>query len=107
MVANGRIEELIRENKAEYIPDAIGEGSFFDMQTLTAALIELVVDGDVERGDRGRRRAEPARLHDCARAGAEGSGRRARRGGDGPQSKETDEPEAPPVVLASEELRLI
>ena len=48
MVANSRIQELIRENKAEFIPEAIAEGSFFDMQTMTAALIRLVVDGEVE-----------------------------------------------------------
>ena len=34
MIANSRIQELIREDKAEYIPEAIGEGSFFHMQTL-------------------------------------------------------------------------
>ena len=55
MVANSRIQELIRENKAEYIPEAIAEGSFFDMQTMNAALIELVVDGERRAGGRGRR----------------------------------------------------
>jgi twitching motility protein PilT len=48
MVTNSRIQELIRENKPEFIPEAIAEGSFFDMQTLTKALIDLVVSGDVE-----------------------------------------------------------
>jgi twitching motility protein PilT len=49
MVANSRVQELIRENKPEYVPEAIAEGAFFDMQTMTAALIELVVDGTVDR----------------------------------------------------------
>jgi twitching motility protein PilT len=49
MVANSRIAELIRENKPEYIPEAIAEGAFFDMQTLSAALIDRVLAGDVER----------------------------------------------------------
>ena len=49
MVANGRIQELIRENKPEYIPEAIAEGAFFQMQTLTKALIDLVVSGDVDQ----------------------------------------------------------
>jgi twitching motility protein PilT len=47
MVANNRIEELIRENKPEMVPEAIAEGSFFQMQTLTAALITLVLKGEV------------------------------------------------------------
>jgi twitching motility protein PilT len=48
MVANSRIQELIRENKAEFVPEAIAEGSFFEMQTLTGALIELVINGQID-----------------------------------------------------------
>jgi twitching motility protein PilT len=48
MVANSRIQELIRENKAEFVPEAIAEGAFFEMQTLTAALIALVIDGQID-----------------------------------------------------------
>ena len=48
MVANARIQELIRENKAEFIPEAIEDGAFFKMQTLTHALIELVLRGEVD-----------------------------------------------------------
>ena len=48
MVTNSRIQELIRENKPEFVPEAIAEGAFFQMQTLTQALIELVVRGDVD-----------------------------------------------------------
>src|SRR5512132_933347 len=49
MIANSRIQELIREDKAEYIPEAVGEGSFFQMQTLTTALIAHVVAGLVDQ----------------------------------------------------------
>ena len=49
MIANSRIQELIREDKAEYIPEAVKEGSFFDMQTLTDALIEHVIGGRVDQ----------------------------------------------------------
>jgi twitching motility protein PilT len=49
MVANRRIADLIRENKAEEITAAIEEGEFFQMHTLTGALIELVLEGDVDR----------------------------------------------------------
>ena len=49
MVANRRIADLIRENKADEITDAIEDGEFFHMQTLTAALIELVLAGEVDR----------------------------------------------------------
>jgi twitching motility protein PilT len=49
MVNNSRISDLIRERKAEEITDAIAEGQFFDMQTFSQALIELVVAGEVDR----------------------------------------------------------
>jgi twitching motility protein PilT len=49
MVNNSRIEELIRENKAEEIPEAIADGVFFDMQTMSSALIDLVLSEQVER----------------------------------------------------------
>jgi twitching motility protein PilT len=49
MVTNNRIADLIRENKPEGITDAIEEGSFFDMQSFTKALIDLVVDGKVDQ----------------------------------------------------------
>jgi twitching motility protein PilT len=49
MVNNSRIGDLIRERKTEEIPDAIAEGQFFDMQTFSQALIELVLAGEVDR----------------------------------------------------------
>lgn len=48
MVSNSRVQELIRENKPEFIPEAIAEGGFFQMQTLTQALIDLVVADEVD-----------------------------------------------------------
>ena len=49
MIANSRIQEMIREDKAEYIPEAVAEGSFFHMQTLNAALITHVIAGRVDQ----------------------------------------------------------
>jgi twitching motility protein PilT len=49
MVTNTRIADLIRDNQPESIPDAIAEGSFFDMQSFSQALIDLVVSGQVDR----------------------------------------------------------
>jgi twitching motility protein PilT len=49
MVNNARIADLIRENRADEIHDAIDDGSFFEMQTFMQALIELVVSGRVEQ----------------------------------------------------------
>ena len=53
MINNNRIADLIRENKSEEIPEAIADGEFFHMQTLTSALIRLVVDGEVDRETAG------------------------------------------------------
>ena len=49
MVNNSRIAELIREQKIEEIPDAIAEGEFFDMQTFSDALIDLVIADEIDR----------------------------------------------------------
>jgi twitching motility protein PilT len=49
MVVNDRIAELIRESRTEEITGAIRDGSFYDMQTLTQALIRLALDGLVDR----------------------------------------------------------
>jgi twitching motility protein PilT len=49
MVSNARIEELVRERRADEIPDAIAEGEFFQMQNFSQALIDLVLNGLVER----------------------------------------------------------
>jgi twitching motility protein PilT len=49
MVTNTRIADLIRDNQPESITDAIAEGSFFDMQSFSTALIDLVVSGKVDQ----------------------------------------------------------
>jgi twitching motility protein PilT len=49
MVTNARIADLIREGRSDEISDAIAEGDFFQMQTFTQALIELVFAGAVDR----------------------------------------------------------
>jgi twitching motility protein PilT len=49
MVTNSRIADLIRENQAEGISDAIEEGQFFDMQTFTRALIDHVLAGTADQ----------------------------------------------------------
>src|SRR4051794_39132853 len=49
MVTNARIADLIRDNKPEAITDAVAEGAFFDMQTFTQSLIDLVIAGVVDQ----------------------------------------------------------
>jgi len=49
MVVNDRIAELIRESRSEDIPAAIKDGEYYDMQTLTQALIDLAIRGLVDR----------------------------------------------------------
>jgi twitching motility protein PilT len=49
MITNARIADLIRESRTDEIPDAIEEGEFFHMQTFRRALIELVIDGQIDR----------------------------------------------------------
>jgi twitching motility protein PilT len=48
MVTNSRIADLIREQRIEEVNDAINEGEFFDMQTFTDALIQLVLAGEID-----------------------------------------------------------
>jgi twitching motility protein PilT len=49
MVTNARIADLIREGRPDEITDAVADGEFFDMQTFSQALIDLVLAGVVER----------------------------------------------------------
>jgi twitching motility protein PilT len=49
MVGNARIAELIRANKADEVLEAIADGDFFQMQTFSDALIELVLQEKVDR----------------------------------------------------------
>jgi twitching motility protein PilT len=49
MVNNARIADLIRDDKADEMYDALEEGSFFHMQTFKQALIALAVSGEIDR----------------------------------------------------------
>jgi len=49
MVTTARIAELIRDSRSELISDAVSDGKFFDMQSLRQSLVELVVNGIVDR----------------------------------------------------------
>jgi twitching motility protein PilT len=49
MIGNARIADLIRDNKPEEITEAIAEGDFFQMQTFSHALIQLVLEEKVDR----------------------------------------------------------
>jgi len=49
MITNERIAELIRADATDDVPRAIEEGAFFEMQTLSKALIEHVLNGTIER----------------------------------------------------------
>jgi twitching motility protein PilT len=104
MIANSRIQELIREDKAEFIPEAINEGAFFDMQTMTSALIRLVVAGEVEEEIAAA--AAPNR-HDFMIALGRAQKEAVFERDEAARAKaKPAEPEIPSVVLA-DELRLI
>ena len=49
MVTNARIQDLIREDRPDEITDAIAAGEYFQMQTFSQSLIELVISGEVDR----------------------------------------------------------
>jgi twitching motility protein PilT len=49
MLTNARIADLIREDRADEITEAIADGAFFEMQSFSQALLDLVVVGAVER----------------------------------------------------------
>ncbi len=51
LIANARISDLIREDRPDEITEAIAEGDFFEMQTFSKALIQLVVEDKVDRED--------------------------------------------------------
>ena len=48
MVNNARIGDLIRDDNADQIHEAIEEGTFFHMQTFKQALIALAVSGEID-----------------------------------------------------------
>jgi len=49
MINNARIADLVRENRVGEIEDAIADGTFFQMQTFTQALIAHALGGQVDR----------------------------------------------------------
>ncbi len=49
MVTNARIADLIRERRTDEITDAIADGEFYEMQTFSAALLDLVLQDLVDR----------------------------------------------------------
>ena len=49
MVSNARIQDLIRENRPDEITDAIEAGEYYEMQSFASSLIELVLDGQIDR----------------------------------------------------------
>jgi twitching motility protein PilT len=49
MITNNRIADLIRDDKPSEITDAIAEGAFYEMQTLSRALIDLVLRDQIDR----------------------------------------------------------
>jgi twitching motility protein PilT len=49
MIGNARISDLIRDNKPDEITEAIAEGDFFQMQTFSDALVNLVLEEKVDR----------------------------------------------------------
>src|SRR5437762_3454591 len=49
MLTNNRIADLIRDDKPSEITEAIGEGAFYEMQTLSKALIDLVLRDQIDR----------------------------------------------------------
>ena len=73
MVVNDRIAELIRESRAEDIPAAIKDGDYYDMQTLTQALIDLALGGLVDRETATNAAPNAHDFHDRARARGEGA----------------------------------
>jgi len=104
MVMNSRIADLIREHKVEVIPDAIAEGEFFDMQTFTDALIELVLSGDIDKEIAAN---AASNRHDFLVALDQAQKRQAagivqdRPLSEAAQDVEQDEPDMPPLRIAS------
>ena len=107
MIANNRIQELIRENKPEYVPEAIAEGGFHQMQTLTQALIELVLSGGVDEETAAA--AAPNR-HDFAitlgRALKEDTLRRDKEAAQQTEGEESTAVQRKDPLLASHSLRI-
>jgi twitching motility protein PilT len=92
MVTNARIADLIREMRTEDIAQAIDEGEFFQMQTFSKALIELVMGGLVDRETAGN---AASNRHDFEIALSHAE--KAARAGDAPKPERDDGFLAKPV----------
>ncbi|HXF97865.1 MAG TPA: PilT/PilU family type 4a pilus ATPase [Gaiellaceae bacterium] len=95
MITNARIAELIRERRTEEIPAAIAEGEYFQMQTFTDSLIDLVLRGLVDR-ETAANAATNRHDFEIALEHAEKLARLASSGEEGGPS----EPELPPLAAA-------
>ncbi len=97
LISNARIGDLIRENRADEIEDAVAAGEFYEMQTFAQSLIKLVLSGEVEREVAANsatnrhdflvalehaEKEKAAEERDAAQRESAGTG--ALRGGDGP-----------------------
>ena len=80
MIGNARIADLIRDNKPDEITEAIAEGDFFQMQTFSKALIQLVLEEKVDREVAANAALESPRLPHRARPRPQAAGRRSGRG---------------------------
>jgi len=96
MVNSARIADLVRDNRSDEIHDAIEDGSFFQMQTFTQALVDLVLSGKVDQevaANAATNRHDFLVVLDRALKGAEADKRAAER--------KAAEPEIPALRLAS------
>ncbi len=78
------VRNLIREGKNHQIYSAMQTGSKFGMQTMDAALVELVRKGAISREEAGKRSSNPDELNRLIGGGAQGmpsGGMAARSGG--------------------------
>ena len=95
MINSARIADLVRDNRSDEIHDAIEDGSFFQMQTFTQALVDLVLSGKVDQevaANAATNRHDFLVVLDRALKGAEADKRAAER--------KAAEPELPELRLA-------
>ena len=96
MIMNDRIGDLIRENRAGDISAAIAEGAYYEMQTFSQALINLVLDGVIEYEVAAN--AAPNRHDFTIALDYAEKARAAFTGSPGPAERPEPEPEPEPAV---------
>jgi Tfp pilus assembly ATPase PilU len=104
MVTNARIADLIRERQPDQITDAIADGAFYEMQTFSAALIDLVLQDLVDHetaanAATNRHDFEIALEHALKLRDVTTASRAAERGE--PPAPESEQQEPPPLRLAA------